>query len=43
MEEQRQRQEDEARRASVVSAADAGIPSPAADGVNNVQRLDLPS
>ena len=29
MEEQRQRQEDEARRASVVSAAEAGGPSPA--------------
>ena len=29
MEEQRQRQEDEARRASVVSAAEAGVPSPA--------------
>lgn len=32
MEEQRQRQEDEARRAAVVSAAEAGISSPAADG-----------
>lgn len=32
MEEQRQRQEDEARRAAVVSAAEAGVPSPTADG-----------
>lgn len=32
MEEQRQRQEDEARRAAVTSAAEAGISSPAADG-----------
>lgn len=32
MEEQRQRQEDEARRAAVASAAEAGISSPAADG-----------
>lgn len=34
MEEQRQRQEDEARRVAVASAAEAGIASPAADGVN---------
>lgn len=32
MEEQRQRQEDEARRATVVSAAEAGVPSPTAEG-----------
>lgn len=32
MEEQRQRQEDEARRAAVVSAAEANVASPAADG-----------
>lgn len=32
MEEQRQRQEDEARRAAVASAAEAGISSPATDG-----------
>lgn len=32
MEEQRQRQEDEARRAAVTSAAEAGISSPGADG-----------
>lgn len=32
MEEQRQRQEDEARRAAVASAAEAGISSPTADG-----------
>lgn len=32
MEEQRQRQEDEARRAAVASAAEAGISSPPADG-----------
>uniref|UniRef100_A0A8C7FJ04 26S proteasome non-ATPase regulatory subunit 4 n=1 Tax=Oncorhynchus kisutch TaxID=8019 RepID=A0A8C7FJ04_ONCKI len=31
MEEQRQRQEDETRRAAVVSAAEAGVPSPTAD------------
>lgn len=35
MEEQRQRQEDEARRAAVASAAEAGISSPAADGEKN--------
>lgn len=32
MEEQRQRQEDEARRATVVSAAEVGVPSSTADG-----------
>lgn len=37
MEEQRQRQEDEARRAAVASAAEAGISSPAADGEKIVQ------
>uniref|UniRef100_A0AAZ3Q3Q6 26S proteasome non-ATPase regulatory subunit 4 n=1 Tax=Oncorhynchus tshawytscha TaxID=74940 RepID=A0AAZ3Q3Q6_ONCTS len=31
MEEQRQRQEDETRRAAVVSATEAGVPSPTAD------------
>lgn len=41
MEEQRQRQEDEARRAAVASAAEAGISSPAADGVKNVHQLNL--
>lgn len=41
MEEQRQRQEDEARRAAVASAAEAGISSPAADGEKNVHQLDL--
>ena len=43
MEEQRQRQEDEARRAAVASAAEAGISSPAADGEKNVRQPDLPS
>lgn len=37
MEEQRQRQEDETRRAAVVSAAEAGVPSPTADGETNTQ------
>lgn len=37
MEEQRQRQEDEARRAAVASAAEANISSPAADGVKHIQ------
>lgn len=37
MEEQRQRQEDEARRTAVASVAEAGISSPAADGEKNVQ------
>lgn len=41
MEEQRQRQEDEARRAAVASAAEAGISSPAADGENT--SVHLPS
>lgn len=41
MEEQRQRQEDEARRATVASATEAGISSPVADGEKNVQKLDL--
>lgn len=34
MEEQRQRQEDEARRAAVASVAEANVSSPAADGDN---------
>lgn len=37
MEEQRQRQEDEARRTAVASVAEAGISSPVADGEKNVQ------
>lgn len=32
MEEQRQRQEEEARRAAAASAAEAGMPTPSADG-----------
>ncbi len=32
MEEQRQRQEEEARRVAVVSAGEAGVSSPTADG-----------
>lgn len=32
MEEQRQRQEEEARRVAVASAAEAGVTSPTADG-----------
>lgn len=40
MEEQRQRQEDEARRTAVASAAETGISSPAADGAKNVH-LDI--
>lgn len=32
MEEQRQRQEEEARRVTVASASDAGVTSPTADG-----------
>lgn len=32
MEEQRQRQEEEARRAAAASAAEAGVPTPSADG-----------
>lgn len=40
MEEQRQRQEDEARRTAVASAAETGISSPAADGEKNVH-LDI--
>lgn len=43
MEEQRQRQEDEARRAAVASAAEAGVSSPAADGEKSVQQLLVPS
>lgn len=39
MEEQRQRQEDEARRAAVVSAAEAGVSSSAADGESHVHHL----
>ncbi len=41
MEEQRQRQEDEARRAAVASAAEAGISSPAADGEEKVHQLAI--
>lgn len=40
MEEQRQRQEDEARRAAVASAAEAGVTSPAADGVKHLLLMD---
>lgn len=40
MEEQRQRQEDEARRTAVASAAETGISSPPADGEKNVH-LDI--
>lgn len=36
MEEQRQRQEEEARRAAAQSAAEAGIPTPTADGKDSV-------
>lgn len=32
MEEQRQRQEEEARRVTVASAAEVGVSSPTADG-----------
>lgn len=39
MEEQRQRQEDEARRATVVSAAEAGVPSPTGDGERKAGQL----
>ena len=36
MEEQRQRQEEEARRAAAASAAEAGVPTPSADGNRRV-------
>lgn len=36
MEEQRQRQEDEARRTAVTSAAETDLAAPAADGEKNV-------
>lgn len=36
MEEQRQRQEDEARRTAVASAADTGLSASATDGEKNV-------
>lgn len=36
MEEQRQRQEDEARRTAVASGAETGLSASAADGENSV-------